>query len=210
MNKKELIETCFNVIEQVTCRHFITLRGFDEIPDQVSINNDIDIMVCGNHVIPMLDENLKQLGFTLHIDNHSYMYGAEPHYQFFNENMDVKLDIVTGLYYRSISDKMLWIPINKEVQKSMMANKVNVNEIWKQQPSYEDELIHILCHCIFDKRKVSQKYTNRIKYLLKHVDKNKIKSLMERAFYASWEPVYNTMNTDPTNLYESYISYTNY
>ncbi len=210
MNKRELIETCFKIIHQITNKQFVTLRGFDEIPDKVSVNNDVDVMVCGSHIIPFIDLEFKKLGFTLYVDNHSYMYGAEPHYQFVNNNLDVKFDIVTGLYYRSINDKMLWIPINKEVQKSMIANKVNVDEIWKIQPSPEDELIHILCHCIFDKRKVPQKYINRINHLLKNTDKNKIEYLMERAFYASWESIYSKMKSDPSKLYEEYVQYTNY
>ena len=48
----------------------------------------------------------------------------------------------------------------------MIVNKVKVDEIWKRQPAPEDELVHIICHCIFDKRKVSQKYINRIQFLL--------------------------------------------
>ena len=127
-----------------------------------------------------------------------------------NNKLDVKFDIVTGLYYRSINDKMLWIPINKEVQKSMIANKIDVDEIWRSQPSSEDELIHLLCHCIFDKRKVSQKYIDRINYLLKNINEDKVKYLMERAFYASWESVYNKMKTNPSKLYEEYVEYTNY
>lgn len=210
LNKKELIKNCFNIIQQVTNKQFVTLRGFDEIPDQISVNNDIDIMVCGSHIIPFLDQTFKNLGFTLYVDNHSYMYGAEPHYQFVNNKLDVKLDIVTGLYYRSINDKMLWIPINKEVQKSMIANKINVEEMWKSQPSPEDELVHIVCHCIFDKRKTTQKYIDRIKFLLTIINEDKVKYLMERAFYASWTSVYNLLKTDPTNLYKEYIQYTNY
>ena len=210
MNKEELIKVCFEIIQQVTNKQFVTLRGFDEIPNQISVNNDVDVMVCGSHIIPFLDQEFKKLDFTLHVDNHSYMYGAEPHYQFINNKLDVKFDIVTGLYYRSINDKMLWIPINKEVQKSMIANKINVDEIWGSQPSSEDELIHLLCHCIFDKRKVSQKYIDRINYLLKNIDEDKVKYLMERAFYASWESVYNKMKTNPSKLYEEYVQYTNY
>ena len=210
MTKQELVKTCFDVIHQTTNGQFVTLRGFDEIPDQITAKNDVDIMVCGSHVIPFLDAQFKKLGFTLFVDNHKYMYGAEPHYQFVNNKADVKLDIVTGLYYRSSNDKMLWIPINKEVQRSMISNKVNVDEMWKIQPSPEDELVHIICHCIFDKRKTSQKYIDRIDILLKNIDDDVLKQLLERAFYASWETVYNVMKTDPSNLYNKYIQYTNY
>jgi len=210
LTKYELIKICFDIIQQVTNNQFVTLRGFDEIPEQISLKNDVDVMVCGSHIIPFLDTQFKQLGFTLFVDNHSYMYGAEPHYQFVNKDKDVKFDLVTGLYYRSSNDKMLWIPINKEVQRSMISNKINVDEIWKIQPSSEDELVHILCHCIFDKRKTSQKYIDRISVLLKETNEDQLKYLLEKAFYASWETVYKTMKTNPLNLYNEYIQYTNY
>ena len=210
MNKSELISKGFEIIQHCTCNQFVTLRGFDEIPNQISVNNDIDVMVCGSHVIPYINEEFKKGGFIMHVDDHSYMYGAEPHYQFVNTTHDVKFDIVTGLYYRSSNDKMLWIPINKEVQKSMIVNKVKVDEIWKRQPAPEDELVHIICHCIFDKRKVSQKYINRIQFLLTVIDEEKVKLLMERALYASWEKVYDTMKTNPVEIYNAYVSYTKY
>jgi len=210
MDKEELIKHCFEIINQITCGQFVTLRGFDEIPNQISMKNDIDVMVCGSHIIPHLDEEFKKLKFTLNVDNHNYMYGAEPHYQFIHPQADVKFDLVTGLYYRSTNDKMLWIPINTEVQKSMIVNKVKVNEIWIQQSSPEDELVHIICHCIFDKRKVSQKYINRINHLLTIVNEDKVKPLMERALYASWEHIYNIIKDDPSKIYEEYVSYVKY
>ena len=144
------------------------------------------------------------------VDNHTYLYGAEPHYQFVNYGADVKCDIVTGLYYRSTSDPMIWIPINSEVQKSMMVNKISVDKMWMKQPSPEDELIHILCHCIFDKREVSKKYVNRIGELLDVVDDDTVKTLMERAFYLSWEKVFDTMKSNPLKLYKEYITYVDY
>ena len=179
MNKSELISKGFEIIQHCTCNQFVTLRGFDEIPNQISVNNYIDVMVCGSHVIPYINEEFKKGGFIMHVDDHSYMYGAEPHYQFVNTTHDVKFDIVTGLYYRSSNDKMLWIPINKEVQKSMIVNKVKVDEIW-------------------------------IQFLLTVIDEEKVKLLMERALYASWEKVYDTMKTNPVEIYNAYVSYTKY
>ena len=210
MNKKEIIKQCFSIINQVTCGQFVTLRGVDEIPDKVAVNNDIDIMVCGSHVIPYLEQEFKKLGFILHVDSHKYMYGAEPHYQFVNHQADVKFDLVTGLYYRSSNDKMLWIPVNSEVQKSMIINKVKVDNIWIYQSSPEDELVHIICHCIFDKRKTSSKYIKRIEHLLKIVDENKVKPLMKRALYSSWEHIYEVMKKNPSEMFEEYVSYVNY
>lgn len=209
-NKNQIISDCFDFINEITCGQFVVLRGTNEIPDLVSVNNDIDIMVCGNHVIPYLEKRFNDLNFILHIPRESYMYGAEPHYQFINNQADIKFDIVTGLYYRSPLNRSLWIPVNNEVQKSMIVNKVKVNEIWKFQSSNEDELIHIICHCIFDKQKVSDKYVNRINVLKELVNTDRIKFLLEKVFYASSETIFNQIYDNPINLYENYITYTKY
>ena len=92
----------------------------------------------------------------------------------------------------------------------MMVNKISVDKMWMKQPSPEDELIHILCHCIFDKREVSKKYVNRIGELLDVVDDDTVKTLMERAFYLSWEKVFDTMKSNPLKLYKEYITYVDY
>ena len=105
---------------------------------------------------------------------------------------------------------MLWIPVNSEVQKSMIVNKVKVDDIWIYQSSTEDELVHIVCHCIFDKRNTSPKYIERIKHLLEISDENKVKPLMKRAFYSSWEHIYEVMQENPSKMFEEYVSYVNY
>ena len=210
MTKSDFIKQCFDAIDQITIGQFVTLRGFDEIPDQVAVNNDIDIMVCGSHVIEPLNHHFSQMGFTLNVDNHTYLYGAEPHFQFINHQMDTKFDIVTGLYYRSMNDKMTWIPINKEVEKSMMINKVKVEEMWKKQPSVEDELVHILCHCIFDKRDMKEKYISRIHYLFDKSEKTKLKTLLEKAFYSFSEKIYDNMIENTRELSNLYLTYNTY
>lgn len=211
VNKKELIKQCFELLTHCTSNMFVVPRGHDEIPDQVTAKNDIDILLVGKYSLKPIAEYFQKNGFKLHIDQHRYMYGAEPHIQFTHDEWDVKLDMVTGLYYRSIVDKMLWMPVNKEVFESMIRNRVYCkNEIWKFRPAFEDELVHIVCHCIFDKRKTPEKYVKRINELLPIIDESKVNYLLEKAFYKASDIVFETMKTNPENLHNAYITFTEY
>lgn len=211
MNKESFIKQCFESLVHCTSNMFVTLRGHDEIPNDITVKNDIDVLLCGQISVNAINQQFQQMGFKVHVDQHRYMYGAEPHIQFMHEQMDVKFDFVTGLYYRSVADKMLWIPVNKEVFKSMMRNRVYENDsLYRFRPAYEDELVHIVCHCIFDKRETPQKYIDRIKELIPLIDESKVKYLMNRAFYAASDKVFDTMKTAPENLHNAYISFTEY
>ena len=190
---------------------FVVMRGHDEIPNDITVKNDIDILLAGQHSLQILANELQRNGFKMHVDQHRYMYGAEPHIQFTHEANDIKLDMVTGLYYRSVVDKMLWMPVNKEVYQSMFRNRVYCkDEIWKFRPAYEDELVHIVCHCIFDKRNTPDKYIKRINELLPLVDESKVNYLLERAFYKASDVVFETMKNNPENLHNAYITFTEY
>ena len=190
---------------------FVVPRGHDEIPDQVTSKNDIDIVLVGNVSLNAISSKFQESGFKLHIDQHRYMYGAEPHIQFTHDAADLKLDMVTGLYYRSVVDNMLWMPVNKEVYKSMIRNRVyEKDKIWKFRPAFEDELVHIVCHCIFDKRKTPEKYVKRINELLPIIDETKVNYLLERAFYKASDVVFENMKTNPENLHNAYITFTEY
>ena len=51
-----------------------------------------------------------------------------------------------------------------------------VDEIWKFQPSPEDELVHLCCHAIFDKRLVKESYSKRIDELFKQAYSGKVRA----------------------------------
>ena len=211
MNKYENIKSIFEILTHCTSNMFVVMRGHDEIPNDITVKNDIDILLAGQHSLPLISKELQNNGFKMHVDQHRYMYGAEPHIQFMHEGIDIKLDMVTGLYYRSVVDKMLWMPVNKEVYQSMFRNRVYCkDEIWKFRPAYEDELVHIVCHCIFDKRNTPDKYVKRINELLPLIDESKVNYLLERAFYKASDVVFETMKNNPENLHNAYITFTEY
>ena len=208
MNKIELINHTFDVISKVTNDNFVTIRNFHHIPEKSSIENDIDVLVPSEY-INSLTEKLSKVNYRVQIDNLRYLYGAEPHIHYMTN--DVHFDIVTGLYYRSSNDLNTFVSANIELNESMMGSKVKVDGVWKYQPSAEDELVHLCCHAIFDKRLVKESYAKRIDYLFKDCDEEKVKWLLDKAFYKVSGTIFkNIKNNKKTEIYNSYISFIDY
>ena len=208
MNKIKLIEHTFDTISKLTNNNFVTIRNFHHIPEESSIENDIDVLVPSKY-INSLTEELNKVGYRTQVDNLKYLYEAEPHIHYMTN--EVHFDIVTGLYYRSSNDLNIFVKINDELTESMMNNKVKVENVWKYQPSPEDELVHLCCHAIFDKRLVKESYAKRIDELFKDCDEIKVKWLLERAFFKVSENIFKDIkNNKTTEIYKNYISFTNY
>ena len=208
MNKTELINHTFDVLSKLTDDNFVTVRNFHHIPEESSVENDIDVLVPSEY-INNLTEELSKVDYRTQVDNLRYLYGAEPHIHYMTD--EVHFDIVTGLYYRSSNDLNTFVKINGELTESMMKNKVKVDNVWKCQPSAEDELVHLCCHAIFDKRLVKESYAKRIDELFSRCDEKKLKWLLERAFYKVSNNIFeNIKNNRTSEIYNSYISFIDY
>ena len=208
MNKIELINYTFDVISKLTDDNFVTIRNFHHIPEESSVENDIDVLIPSEY-INNLTEELVKVGYRTQVDNLRYLYGAEPHIHYMTN--ELHFDIVTGLYYRSSNDLNTFVKINNELTDSMMKNKVKVNGVWRYQPSAEDELVHLCCHAIFDKRLVKESYSKRIDELFGDCDEEKLKWLLERAFYKVSNNIFEDIKNNRTSeIYNSYISFIDY
>ena len=208
MNKIELINYTFDVISKLTDDNFVTIRNFHHIPEESSVENDIDVLIPSEY-INNLTEELVKVGYRTQVDNLRYLYGAEPHIHYMTN--ELHFDIVTGLYYRSSNDLNTFVKINNELTDSMIKNKVKVNGVWKYQPSAEDELVHLCCHAIFDKRLVKESYSKRIDELFSDCDEEKLKWLLERAFYKVSNNIFEDIKNNRTSeIYNSYISFIDY
>ena len=210
MTKIEFIRKTFEIIDKITDGNFVTMRNFDDIPDNSTLKNDIDVMVPRQY-IPPIAEKLNPMGYNVIQDQLQYMYGAEPHIHFESKDMDIHFDMVTGLYYRSSNDLNLFINISDVLTNSMFVNKVKVDDIWMYQASPEDEIVHLCCHSVFDKRKTKPKYSQRINELFENSNKNKVKELLDLSFYMVSDTIYDAIvKKDTSDLYKTYISYSNY
>lgn len=210
MNKETLINKTFDIISQITNDRFVTLRNYDLIPDNSSIENDIDLLVP-SIFIQDLATSLSKFEYQIYQDSNQCMYGAESHVHFKHNQLDVHFDVTTGLYYRSIANSNIFINIDNKLTDSMLNNKKIIDTIFKNIPNPNDEIVHLICHCIFDKNNTPQRYKNKILELVDTVNHNQVKKLLDLIFYKASDMIFNKIiNRDIEDLFESYITFKEY
>jgi len=209
MNKVELIEETFDKLNNTF--EFITLRNFHLIPEHSSIENDIDLLIHKQDYENVADYMAK-LGYEITYDaGHTYLYGAVSHIHCANRVENIHFDIVGGLYYRSLNDPLLFIGGLQPLEDSMWENQIDVSSCWKHTPSVEDELTHLCCHSIFDKRVVPPVYASRIKELYEEADKDTLGYLFDAAFYKVGPHLLSLLEEDKSgSLFTEYTEYSNY
>jgi len=201
MTKAELLSLSFNEISNHTKKRFVILS---------SIENDIDILILSKHIQPTVNA-LMSLGYTGYQDQNPCHYGAEPHIHLKHEDCKIHLDIVTGLYYRSLSNPNLFINIDSSLTRSALDNRVSTEKIYHYHLDPLDEITHLICHCIFDKRAVTERYEARILHLLNEIDPNLLKIKLDKIFYKASDLIYNSLlMQDIKNLFLKYLTFTDY
>ena len=189
---------------------YIVLRKQEQI-QKVSLTSDLDLIAKWEQR-EKIKELFTNLGYSFYDDqkNNTYLYGSKPHWHFLNKKEDVHIDIVFGLFYKSTSQGE-WIPVHKLLQESIWNNKKIVSSFWKYKPSNIDLLIHLICHCIFDKRKIDDYYSGQILKLFKLVNKKELTKKLEVIFF-KFTPVLvkKISKEDFDNLFGDYISFGGY
>lgn len=210
MTKETLILKTFESIEKITNSRFVTLRNYDLIPDESSIENDIDLLIPLVY-IQDLSNKLSEFNYDIYQDNNPCMYGAIPHVHFKHNQLDVHFDVTTGLYYRSIANKNIFINIDNKLTDKILNNKKSINTVFKYIPNPNDEIVHLVCHCIFDKNKTTERYEKKILELVDNINPTQVKQLLNLVFYKASDMIFNKiLDKDVKNLFESYITFKDY
>jgi len=209
MDKFAFIKNTFDKLDDEF--NFITLRNFHLIPDQSSLDNDIDVLV-ETADYDKVALSMSSFGYSVYFDvGHEYLYGAKPHIHCVNKELDVHFDIVGGLYYRSLNQRNLFIGGNDKLEKRMWENKTGVSECYRYIPSIEDFLVHICCHTVFDKMEITEKYKSLIEEYYKKSDKKIVRDLLSCVFYKATDLVIDKIETGNTqDLVTEYIAFSDY
>ena len=191
---------------------FITLRNFHLIPDQSSLENDIDLLIKKEDY-KKVAHFMAHLGYHLTYDTatHDYLYGASSHIHCVNRTANVHFDIVSGLYYRSLSRRNLFVGGYGKLEEHMWENKIKVPLCYKYQPATEDLLTHLCCHAVFDKMEVNAYYGALMEELYKKADEEKLQELFALAFFKASTELLGTMESGNIfRLVEKYIGFSDY
>ena len=208
----ELIHKTLDLIDRVTNSNYVVLRNIDLISSQQSsMENDIDVLVP-REFIDGLSSEAKSFEYEVYSDVNRCLYGAESHTHFKHHD-DVHFDIVTGMYYRSAEDINTFVNVDIKLTKSMLNNKTefNLNGGKMFVPSVDDELSHLVAHCIFDKRTVTDRYRKRIEELSKEMNDDNVKLLFDMMFYRVSDSIFEDIkNNNVDKIYTTYSSFIDY
>ena len=146
--------------------------------------------------------------FSKRIDKFDYLYGAKPHIHFLNNNLDLHFDIVDGLYYCSLNDNRTFLPVDDQVTQSLLKNKLPVKNYFI--PRSEDELLHLVCHCFYDK-KFATKHVIRIHELLDSINVDYFLKLLKLVFGSMYKRIFTHIQRNSfDNFHNEIISYSEY
>lgn len=129
------------------------------IPDKVDNTKDIDIIVYEKDK-DKFHKFMKQNKFTQvrhpwnFENNFVFLYAMDP-LEFYVKDI-FHLDICYQLCCRS-SDHGEWLPIDQMVQKSVWENRRKNLQYGYFQLSAEDEFVHLITRCIFDKNAIKNR-----------------------------------------------------
>jgi hypothetical protein len=211
MNKEDVLKIIFSRLQSSNI-DYIVLRKHDLIPGNISCQNDIDIL-CKRNQRSVIEAIFRDFGFIYYIDsveNNCYLYGSYSHDHFENKNEDLHIDVVYSLAYRS-TNAGEWVPAHKLLQDSIWKNRKKTGNFWVYMPDAKDELIHILCHCIFDKRKVSDYYADIICRRIKECDESELIYYLRLIFFKYSDNLVKKIKIGNVNdLYKDYVSFKDY
>ena len=118
---------------------------------------------------------------------------------------------MVGMYYRSVANNTAFVNIDKRLTRSALDNAVTVDKVYIKHLSTNDELVHLVCHCIFDKRETTDKYQSRILELVDKINPPTVHKLMSMVFYKATDLIYSkVLDKDVKNLFNDYITFKDY
>lgn len=210
--KGNILKEIFSAFDE-HCIEYIMLRKHDCKPDTFSIKNDIDLL-CKKEQRKAIKHVFSERRFSFYQDSalkNVYLYGVSAHEHFINKKDDLHFDVVYKLSYRSIN-RGEWIPVHDDLQQDIWNNKIVCNgAYWKCVPSHLDELIHILCHCLLDKRDINDHYRTRIKELLRFVSIDDLIAKLSLVFFKFTPALIEHINRNNfEGLFDKYISFKEY
>lgn len=182
----ESIKSFFTLLQE-HCIEYVLLRNNDEeLPNQLIKTKDVDIIVMPSHA-KKLHRLLLSNGWKNgkhpwdFADNFVFLYSMTP-FKMYSKN-GLNIDVCYELACRS-ANRGEWIPLDQTIQNSVWQNRrVENDSAWKYRLSYEDELVHLLTRCIFDKKQFTTAYRQEIEKLLKLVSDTELDRRMSMVFF---------------------------
>ncbi len=209
--EKEEVSSCFDILNKANINYILLRNINNELPEKLLRTKDIDIIVHKDnlqllHEIFLLN-GWKQIRHPYY--KTPFLYAMTP-FRFYDKN-GLHIDISCELSCRSLNDGE-WFPLHQKIQDDIWLNKVDIkSKPWKYELSSEDEFIHLITRCIFDKKKFSKEYILRIDFLFNKIDLEITLSKLHLIFYNFSNKLIDMISAKEYNyLPKTYITYKDY
>ena len=196
----KVLEQVINAISEKTDKFVI-----------LSTHDDVDIVIPKEekqNIINLLTE----FGFKglINEPRPECLYYAEPQIQFFDKNK-CHIDLQTGLYYKGLVRHNVLIPVDLKFQNYIYDTRIKTNDMWKYILSPEANIVHTVCRIIWDKKKTPLHYEERLNKSIDECDFDKLSYAFDIALFKFGKKALELVkNREYKNLFEEYITYTDY
>lgn len=183
------VETVHRVFEKLVGDGvtFLLLRNIDsELPAQLSRDKDIDILVHPSSLQAahrfFQTAGFKQIRHPWNFgDNFVFLYSMTPFRMY--DSKGLHFDVAYQLACRS-PNRREWTPLDQWIQDSAWENRrEEPGQPWKYRLGYEDEAVHLLSRCIFDKKGFPPGYRHRLEELERLVNVSELCLRLELVFF---------------------------
>ncbi len=213
INEEEVLDL-FKLLNENLVDYIILRDVNKELPANLDCGKDIDLLINRSHkekiITTLLKNKWEECWHPWDFGNNFiFLYAMDPFLMFKKNNIHV--DLAFQLSCRSLNNKE-WFPLDKSIQESCFSNKrIIENSDLKYRLSYEDEFIHLLTRCIFDKNQFDEFYIKRLDELKNKIDLNNVIEKLEKVFFKfSYNLVDLIKKSDYKNIYWNYITFVNY
>lgn len=184
---ENIIINVFEILNETKCEYVLIKNIGNELPLKLPDGKDIDIVINGNDRERFINNISAEFDIVQHPLGASngwiFLYGMQEH-DFFKLKKtggeNVYLDVSYVLSCKSLMPKT-WIPLDKELQDRMWADKCwDSNNNWWILDD-ETRFVYYMVRCIFDKQVFSERYIKEIENT--SIDLPTTKRLLEKVFY---------------------------
>lgn len=194
---------------------FLLLRNINnELPYNLSRDKDIDILIHPSAIIQahrtFISSGWRQIRHPWDFGNNFVFLYSMPPFRMYKRK-GLHIDVTYQLACRS-PNRGEWTPLDKVIQDSAWENcREEIDLPWRYRLGYKDEMIHLLTRCIFDKKKFSIGYQQRIEELLSLIDLNNFQFVLNRVFFRFSKTLIELIEArEYENIGSSYLRFHDY
>ena len=183
--KTDKVLQIFSLLNRSSIPYLLLRNTGDELPHNLKIGKDIDVLVAYSHRKKLL-EYLFKVGMKSISHPHKAdikLYGVHE-FEKFKNNDGLLLDINYEITVRSL-DAGQWIPLDQMIQKSAWKNSKVIVMGRMKIPTLcaEDSFVTTLAHCFFNKKTFSTWHQGMLLDLFSKIDVEKVKAKLSLVFY---------------------------